>query len=86
MSWTCGSPSGMGTHGGTQCMEVDNQFMQWWTEELKQKPFPMNWVIPILKNLQGHPEAPRLWEKHLNHILRHILQFQSTTHGPCMAV
>mmetsp|Transcript_5974 Transcript_5974/g.9129 ORF Transcript_5974/g.9129 Transcript_5974/m.9129 type:complete len:117 (-) Transcript_5974:2461-2811(-) len=65
-------------------MQVDEQFMDWWINELKREPFPKEWVIPILKNLQGHPEAPRLWEKHINGILRQALKFQQTTHEPCV--
>jgi hypothetical protein len=27
------------------------------------------WLLPVLKALQGHPEADALWEKHINKIL-----------------
>ncbi len=33
--------------------------------------------------MQGHPESPRLWEKHANRILRKIELFP-TTHEPCL--
>ena len=33
--------------------------------------------------MQGHPEAPRLWEKHINEILCG-LGLKPTTHEPCL--
>jgi Reverse transcriptase (RNA-dependent DNA polymerase) len=65
-------------------MQVDAQFQEWWTKHLKRKPIPKGHVIPILKNLQGHPEAPRLWHKHINNILVNKLNFNHTTHEPCL--
>ena len=50
-------------------MVVDDQVRDWWENCLGKPPIPQGWVIPILKNLQGHPEAPRLWHKHINGIL-----------------
>eukprot|EP00980_Cylindrotheca_fusiformis_P001334 scaffold334_cov95-Cylindrotheca_fusiformis.AAC.2 len=47
-------------------------------------PIPDGYVIPILRNLQGHPEAPRLWSKHIDKIIRKTLGFQPTTHEPCL--
>jgi Reverse transcriptase (RNA-dependent DNA polymerase) len=63
-------------------MYVDNQF--WWTKHLRRPPIPKGYVIPILKNLQGHPEAPRLWHKHIDNILINKLNFDHTTHEPCL--
>ncbi|KAL7488575.1 hypothetical protein ACHAW6_014165 [Cyclotella cf. meneghiniana] len=34
--------------------------------------------------MQGHPESPRLWEKHINKILRVHLGFIPTVHEPCI--
>jgi hypothetical protein len=65
-------------------MEVDAQFLDWWVNCLGNKPIPIGWVIPILRNLQGHPEAPRLWHKHINNILVNELGFDHTTHEPCL--
>jgi hypothetical protein len=39
-------------------MCVDTQFREWWAAK-GRPPIPKGHVIPILKNLQGHPEAPR---------------------------
>jgi hypothetical protein len=33
--------------------------------------------------MQGHPESTRLWEKHINAILRN-LGLTPTTHEPCL--
>ena len=41
-------------------------------------------MIPILKALQGHPELPRLWDKHISKILIHELGFKATVHKPCL--
>ena len=33
--------------------------------------------------MQGHPESPRLWERHIDRILRE-LGLTPTTHEPCL--
>jgi hypothetical protein len=40
-------------------------------------------TIPVLLAIQGHPESPRLWEKHADSILRE-LGLNPTTHEPCL--
>ena len=45
---------------------------------------PAGYVLPVNHALQGHPEAPRLWEQHINSILTNKLQFRPTTHEPCL--
>jgi len=40
-------------------------------------------VILILSAMQGHPESPRLWEKHADAILQE-LGLTPTTHEPCL--
>ena len=40
-------------------------------------------MIPILSAMQGHPESPRLWEKHVDAILRE-LGVTPTIHEPCL--
>jgi hypothetical protein len=40
-------------------------------------------VIKIHNAIQGHPEAPRLWEKHIDKILKEI-RLRPTTHEPCL--
>jgi hypothetical protein len=64
-------------------MAIDEQFRTWWTEELGRPPIPAGHVLPVKHALQGHPEAPRLWEKHIVKILDD-LGFKSTTHEKCI--
>jgi hypothetical protein len=45
--------------------------------------FPDGFVLPVKHALQGHPEAPRLWEKQIVQILDK-LRFKSTTHEKCI--
>jgi hypothetical protein len=40
-------------------------------------------MIPILSAMQGHPESPRLWEKHADAILQE-LGLTPMTHEPCL--
>jgi hypothetical protein len=64
-------------------MAIDDQFRTWWTESMGNEPIPEGYVLPVKHALQGHPEAPRLWEKHIVKILE-VLGFQSTTHEKCI--
>ena len=50
----------------------DKAFTDWWTNHMKRPPIPPGHVIPINSAMQGHPESPRLWEKHADSILRDI--------------
>jgi hypothetical protein len=65
-------------------MQVDTQFREWWTDCLGNPPIPDGYVIPILKNLQGHPEGPRLWDIHIRGIVCDKMGFTHTTHEPCL--
>jgi len=47
----------------------DAVFRDWWVNHKKREPFPAGWVCKVNYALQGHPEAPRLWEKHIDGIL-----------------
>ena len=63
-------------------MKVDDQFRDWWAA--RGRPvIPHGHVIPVLKNLQGHPEAPRQWHLHIHRILQQH-GFRPTTHAPCL--
>ena len=63
-------------------LRIDVQFREWWSRK-GQLPIPQGHVVPILKNLQGHPEAPRQWSKHIGTIL-HQFHFVPTVHAPCL--
>ena len=65
-------------------MKVDYQYGQSWTEHLGNPPIPEGYVMPVLKNLQGHPEGPRLWDKHISKLVKEELGFNATTHEPCL--
>jgi Reverse transcriptase (RNA-dependent DNA polymerase) len=66
-------------------MHVDEQFRNWWEHELKEPPIPnTDHIVPVLKNLQGHPEAPRQWHKYIQAILLNDMEFKATTHEPCL--
>ena len=61
----------------------DQAFTAWWTIHKGRPPIPANHVIPILSAMQGHPEAPCLWEKHADWIL-HTIGLAPTTQEPCL--
>ena len=61
----------------------DRAFHEWWTPHKQQPPLPHDHVIPINSAMQGHPESPRLWEKHPDCILRNI-GLTITVHEPCL--
>jgi hypothetical protein len=44
----------------------DRAFHDWWVNKKGKTPIPDGHVIPVLGAMQGHPESPRLWEKHID--------------------
>jgi hypothetical protein len=65
-------------------MYIDDQFRDWWENCLGRAPIPRGHVLKVNKALQGHPEAPRLWHKHIDKILTQQLGFTATTHETCL--
>ncbi len=61
----------------------DRAFREWWVNHKHNPPLTDGEVIPILSAMQGHPESPRLWEKHADAILREI-GLIPTVHEPCL--
>ncbi len=61
----------------------DRAFQEWWVKHLQRDPIPTGHMIPVLSAMQGHPESPRLWEKHADKILREI-GLTPTVHEPCL--
>jgi hypothetical protein len=61
----------------------DRAFQDWWVNKKGKPPIPNGHVIPVLGAMQGHPESPRLWEKHIDRILRDI-GLTPTIHKPCI--
>ena len=41
---------------------VDQQLSDYYRDELS-KNVPVGWVVPVLKSLQGHPEAGRMFDE-----------------------
>jgi hypothetical protein len=63
---------------------IDDAFREWWTNHLGKPPIqPECTVVRVHNAIQGHPESPRLWEKHIDKILRE-LGLQPATHEPCL--
>ena len=59
---------------------ADEAFVEWWLDT-RGDQLPLSTVLPIQRALQGHPEAPKLWETYINRILDDSeLGFKSTTH------
>lgn len=65
-------------------MYIDDTYREWWTVHKGRPPIPNDCnVVRVWKAIQGHPESPRLWERHIDNILRQA-GFKPTTHEPCL--
>mmetsp|Transcript_23363 Transcript_23363/g.33516 ORF Transcript_23363/g.33516 Transcript_23363/m.33516 type:complete len:1554 (+) Transcript_23363:3270-7931(+) len=65
-------------------MFIDDAFRDWWVHHLKREPIPPECnVVRVCRAIQGHPESPRLWEKHIDNILKEM-GFTPTRHEPCL--
>merc|ERR1712086_175891 len=67
---------------GLQIMP-DKAFRDWWTIHIGRPPLPAGYVIPVLAAMQGHPEAPRIWTRYADKIIRK-LGLLPTVHEPCL--
>ena len=47
-------------------------------------PIPPGYVLPVRHALQGHREAPQLWENHIHSILSDKPRYTPTTHEKCL--
>ena len=65
-------------------MEPDAQFRDWW-HATNRAPIPEWHVIPVLKNLQGHPEAPRQWALHIDRCIKNH-GLRAVTHAKCLYI
>ena len=59
-------------------MKLDDAFRDW-HKERKGVWLDKDLVLPVLRALQGHPEAARLWEEHISAILEKV-GFKDTMH------
>jgi hypothetical protein len=64
-------------------IQPDRAFHEWWEHHKGRPPIPPGYAVPVLSAMQGHPESPRLWEKHADSILRD-LGLTPTVHEPCL--
>ena len=63
-------------------MCIATQFHEWGAAK-GRPPIPQGRVIPILKNLQGHPKAPRKWSHHIDTLLQKY-HYELTVHALCL--
>lgn len=62
----------------------DEAFHEWWTEHLGWAPLPKQCnAVRVNNAIQGHLESSRLWEKHIDCILRDI-GLTPAIHKPCI--
>ena len=61
----------------------DKAFHDWWVKHKQWPHIAPGHIIHILSAMQGHLEAPHLWEKHADAILRE-LGLIPTVHKPCL--
>ena len=64
-------------------VRIDQPFREWWRIKGRGE-IPANYVFPVHRALQGHPEAPRSWATKIDTILRTKLHLKPTTHEPCL--
>ena len=64
-------------------VRIDRQFREWWASKNRAQ-IPADYVLPVQKALQGHPEAPRLWATLIHGILTKELGLNATTHENCL--
>ena len=59
-------------------MKLDDAFVDWYKKRTGVT-LERDLVMPVLRALQGHPEAAKLWEAHISGILSAV-GFRNTTH------
>ena len=63
-------------------LRVDVAYRNWYENKYKIT-LPSNSYVQVNHAIQGHPESPRLWQLHIDGILKKI-GFEPTTHEPCI--
>jgi hypothetical protein len=63
-------------------LAIDTQYREWYKAKF-QTTIPADYVLPILRPLQGHPDAGEVWQAKVNSVLSSF-GFKSTTHEPCL--
>ena len=68
-------------------MKIDAQFRKWWNTHKHRKELPIkDLFVKVQHAIQGHPEAPRLWQIFIDDILIDKMGFRHTTHEKCLYV
>ena len=65
-------------------LKVDQAYRDWYKHR-KGKDLPRDSYVRVQHAIQGHPESPRLWQDHIDKILKQ-LGYQQLTHEPCIYV
>ena len=65
-------------------LRVDIAYRHWYKNKYNIS-LPSDSYVQVHHAIQGHPESPRLWQLHIDNILKKI-GFQATTHEPCIYV
>ena len=61
-------------------MSIDDAYRSWYKKRFGKDIDPDKYVVPLLKALQGHPEAGALWSTKINDLLLNKFGFRTTTH------
>ena len=61
-------------------LRIDEAYQDWYKHRYGKDIDPDQYVIPVLKNLQGLPHSGNSWEVMINNILMNHLGFKNTTH------
>ena len=69
----------------THSIQVNKTVQHWWNTCFPHNPLHPDAVIPICRNLQGHPKASQPWRTHLDKILHTNLNLHSPIHTPCLS-
>ena len=64
-------------------VRIDTQYREWYKHKFN-KDIPPNFVLPVHKALQGHPESSRSWALHMDNILKTKFNLKPTTHEGCL--
>jgi hypothetical protein len=64
-------------------MRCDHVFREWRADNHPDIALPPDMVVPVLDNIQGHPEDPRLWEVRCHDVFV-MLKFKNTTYAPSL--
>ena len=65
-------------------LKIDAAYRNWYKHK-NNVDLPLSSYVRVHQAIQGHPESPRLWQKHIDLTL-HKIGFTPTTHEPCIYI